>query len=424
MVIIVHDRVIFHIDCNSFFASVMLLYNPHLRDKPVAVGGDPDTRHGIILAKNDIAKKAGVSTTMALWQARQVCRDLIIIPVDYALISRYSKAAKEIYSEYTDLQQSFGSDESWLDVTGSFSIFNKRPDYLANDIRKRIKRELGITVSIGISWNKVFAKLGSDMFKPDAITDLSRCSPDDTDWQDRIYPLPVEDLLYIGPATKRKLHNKGIYTIGELADIDEKFLREWFGKIGTEIHQYATGQEHSLVSHEDDVAMVKSVGNSSVTPKDLTRPAEAKNLIDILSESVGPRMRVAGLMGSTIEMWVCDKNLDYRVRQCKMPTPTNLNTDIAGAAWRLFQKTYRWQEPVRKIGISVSSLEFDSSPYQITFDESAERRERRETLESAIDHLNNRWPHCVTRCSTMVSTDLIDLSRKEHERQFTPISWL
>lgn len=202
------DRVVLHSDMNNCYASIELLHRPELRGKPLAVGGDPEARHGIVLAKDEIAKKSGVKTGMALWQARQVCPDIVFVPPRMDLYLRFSRLAHEIYAEYTDQQEAFGVDESWLDVTGSCTLKGDGMA-IAQDISRRIKRELGITVSIGVSWNKIFAKLGSDYKKPDAITRFGR-----DNYKELIYPLPASDLLYVGSKTEAKLAKYGIRTIG------------------------------------------------------------------------------------------------------------------------------------------------------------------------------------------------------------------
>ena len=237
------ERIIFHCDCNSFFASVELLPHPELWDKPVAVGGDSQTRHGIVLAKNEAAKKYGVKTAETLWQARKKCPDLIVLPPHHDLYSKYSKIINEIYTQYTDLVEPFGIDESWLDVTNTWQLFASSPKQLADDLRQRIKFETGLTISVGVSFNKIFAKLGSDYKKPDATTVISQ-----DNYKDIVYPLPVQDLIYVGKSTQSALNDMGIRTIGQLAEIPLKTLEDRFGKHGLELYNYANGLENSPVS--------------------------------------------------------------------------------------------------------------------------------------------------------------------------------
>ena len=238
------NRVILHSDMNNCYASIELLHHPELRGKPLAVGGDPEARHGIVLAKDMIAKKAGVKTGMALWQARQVCPNIVFVPPRMDLYLRFSRLAHQIYADYTDQQEAFGIDESWLDVTNSASC--KGDGYsIAQEISQRMKDELGVTVSIGVSWNKIFAKFGSDYKKPDAITVIS---PEN--YQDIVWRQPVEDLLYVGRATKRKLNGYGIQTIGQLAQTDPELLHRWLGKMGYVLSIFANGQDQTPVNKE------------------------------------------------------------------------------------------------------------------------------------------------------------------------------
>lgn len=257
------SRTILHSDCNCFYASVELLHHPELRGKPVAVGGDPEARHGIVLTADYTAKRCGVKTGMALWQAKQICPDITFLPPRMDLYLRFSRMAQEIYAEYTDQREPYGIDESWLDVTDSVSI--KGDGYqIAQEISSRMKKELGITVSVGVSFNKIFAKLGSDYKKPDAITTMNK-----DEYKEKAWPLPVSDLLYVGSATNRKLKSMGIHTIGDLAETDERFLNRRLGKMGNILWAFANGYDDSPVKLENTSAPIKSVGNSTTTPRDM-----------------------------------------------------------------------------------------------------------------------------------------------------------
>lgn len=249
------SRTILHSDCNCFYASVELLHHPELRGKPVAVGGDPEARHGIVLTADYTAKRCGVKTGMALWQAKQICPDITFLPPRMDLYLRFSRMAQEIYAEYTDQREPYGIDESWLDVTDSVSI--KGDGYqIAQEISSRMKKELGITVSVGVSFNKIFAKLGSDYKKPDAITTMNK-----DEYKEKAWPLPVSDLLYVGSATNKKLKSMGIHTIGDLAETDERFLNRRLGKMGNILWAFANGYDDSPVKLENTSAPIKSVGN-------------------------------------------------------------------------------------------------------------------------------------------------------------------
>ncbi len=411
------DRTVLHVDCNSFFASVSLLYKPWLQNKPVVVGGDESTRHGIVLAKNQIAKKYKIPTGAALWQARQLCPGLEVIPPDYELYERFSREIKgRIFADYTDLHESFGSDESWLDITGTAHLF-KDAVHLANEIRQRVKREMGITVSVGHSWNKIFAKLGSDLKKPDGYVYIGR-----DNFKERVWPLPVEEMLYVGPSTKNKLRSKGVYTLGDLAQTEERFLRDWFGKIGSYLWLYANGEDSSPVGQTEPP--IKSVGNSSVIDHDVTDPGEVKQRIFGHAENIGRRMREHGFVAKTMKYWICDNDMGYIVRQCPLDSPTNLDAEMALAAYRHFEKTYRWEKPIRKIGICAANLMLDSTPYQISVWENAHQHEKRINLQAAMDNANKRWPHCVKRGITMFPGFTAEESTKDLQRKFTPIGWL
>ena len=255
---------ILHCDCNSFYASCELLSRPELRGVPVAVCGDPAERHGIILAKNEPAKKYGVKTAETIWQAKKKCPDLVLLPPHHDLYAEYSRKVNLIYSDYTDLVEPFGIDESWLDVTHSLHLFGGNAEALADTLRSRVKRELGLTISVGVSFNKVFAKLGSDYKKPDATTVIS---PEN--WQEIVWPLPVGALLYVGRAAQELLEKYGVRTIGELAGCSEEMLETLMGKLGVQLHRYANGLDSASVLGEQERDSVKSVGNSMTFRKDL-----------------------------------------------------------------------------------------------------------------------------------------------------------
>lgn len=297
------NRTILHSDCNCFYASVELLHHPELRGKPVAVGGDPEARHGIVLTADYTAKRYGVKTGMALWQAKQVCPDITFLPPRMDLYLRFSRMAQEIYADYTDKREPYGIDESWLDVTDSATL---KGDgfHIAQEISSRMKKELGITVSVGVSFNKIFAKLGSDYKKPDAITTMY-----EDEFQRKAWCLPVSDLLYVGNATNKKLYSMGIRTIGDLAESDETLLVRKLGKMGSILWAFANGYDESPVKLENTSAPVKSVGNSTTTPKDMETDEDVKIVLYILAESVAARLRENGFRCRTVEISVRDKEL-------------------------------------------------------------------------------------------------------------------
>lgn len=379
------ERVILHSDMNNCYASIELLYRPELRGKPVAVGGDPVARHGIVLAKDQIAKKAGVKTGMALWQARQVCPDIVFVPPRMDLYLKFSRLAHEIYGEYTDKQEAFGIDESWLDVTESCSIKGDGMT-VANQISSRIKKELGITVSIGVSWNKIFAKLGSDYKKPDAITEISR-----ENYKEIVWPLKAEELLYVGRATKRKLNQYGIRTIGELATADRKFLYRTLGKMGVVLSVFANGDDQTPVSYEDEHAPIKSIGNSTTTPRDLENETDVSIIVYLLAESVSARLRENHFVGDVIEISVRDNELHSFTRQRKVSMPTNITSEIGTYAMQIFKDNYNWNKPIRSIGVRVADLMTDTVPVQLDLFNNQEHRERQHKMDLAVDEIRRRF---------------------------------
>ena len=405
------SRAILHVDMNNFYASVECLHNPSLRGKPVAVGGNAEARHGIILAKNYEAKAYNIKTGEALWQARQKCPGLIIVPPHYEQYLRFSRMARDIYDDYTDQVEPFGLDECWLDVTGSRRVIGEA-EHIAEDIRARVKEELGVTVSIGVSYNKVFAKLGSDMKKPDAITLLT---PDN--YREKAWPLPAEELLYVGPATKRKLYSRGVTTIGRLANTDPKLLQGWFGKWGLVLHAFANGQDSSPVKRARQESVIKSVGNSTTCPRDIANEDEARLVFWTLADSVAARLREYAIKGRTVQISLRDNQLYSFERQLTLSLPTNLSGELLDGALRLLQKHYHWQRPLRSIGLRACNLVPESTPVQLSFfDGDAEERIRQEKLERTIDDLRERFGHqAVLRGVLYTASDLGMLNpREEH----------
>ena len=379
------DRTILHSDINCCYATIEHLHHPELAGKPLAVGGDPEARHGIVLTADYIAKKHGVKTGMTLWQAKQVCPEINFISPRMDLYLRFSKMAHEIYGEYTDLQEAYGIDESWLDVTDSVSI--KGDGYkIAQEISNRMKSELGITVSIGVSFNKIYAKLGSDYKKPDAITTMYR-----DEFQKKAWVLPASDLLYVGRSTSAKLEKLGIRTIGDLARTDEQILHSQLGKMGDILWAFANGYDDSSVKYEDAHAPIKSIGNSTTTPRDLVNEQDVKIVLTILAESVAARLRENGFKCRVVEISVRDKELFSFTRQRKLDHTTNVTREIAEEAFRLFQENYNWQKPIRSVGVRGVDLVNDNYWEQIDLFSSVEFREKQMKVDTAVDDIRRRF---------------------------------
>lgn len=402
------ERVILHSDINSCYASIELLHHPELKGKPVAVGGDPEARHGIVLAKDEIAKKFGVKTGMPLWQAKQLCPEIIFLPPRMELYLRFSRMAHEIYGQYTDMQQAFGIDESWLDVTGSCGLFGNGFE-IAKQISNRMKEELGITVSIGVSWNKIFAKLGSDYKKPDAITVISK-----ENYKNLVWSLPVSDLLYVGRSTNAKLRNININTIGDLAKVNTNLLKRHLGKMGLILHSFANGDDNSEVLRENYSAPIKSIGNSTTTPRDLVCDEDVWLIITVLTESVARRLRENGFKCTVVEISVRDTKLRSFSRQRKLLNPTNITKELADSAFKLFKENYSFQNPIRSIGVRGADLVMDTMPIQTDLFMDSEKRLKQEKLDEAMDQIRGRFGyHSIQRAIMYTDSNLSKINPRE-----------
>ncbi|GFI62177.1 DNA polymerase IV [Clostridiales bacterium] len=379
------DRIILHSDLNNFYASVECLYDPSIRNKPVAVVGDIEKRHGIVLAKNYLAKDCGVKTGSALWEAKELCPDIVFVPPSYDRYISYSKMAKEIYMDYTDQVESFGLDECWLDVTQSLNIFGSGRK-IADTIRERIKRELGVTVSIGVSFNKVFAKLCSDIKKPDATVEVMRDS-----YRSKIWVLPVEALLYVGRATRKKLNKLGIYTIGGLAKADIKILKRELGVNGIMLWRFANGLDLSPVAYINTLPEIKSVGNSMTLPYDISNDDDIRITLYTLAESVAERLRKCGCVCGTVQISLRDRNLYYFERQGQLQFETNSSEEIFKKSMELY-RVNRPAEPLRSLGIRCCNLDVIGAR-QLSCLKEFKDMEKRERAERAIDDIRRRFGH-------------------------------
>ena len=377
------DRVILHSDINACYVNVELLYSPQLRGKPMAVCGNQETRHGIVLAKDELAKKAGVKTGMAIWQAQRLCPNIAIVQPHYDRYKKYSQLVRDIYLEYTDLCEPFGLDESWLDITGCYG--HEDGEKTAREIKDRVYKETGLTVSIGVSWNKVFAKLGSDYKKPDAVTVIDRAH-----YRSIVWPLPVSELLMVGKSTASALERMGIRSIGELAMADPQWLQRRLGKSGFTLHAYANGLDRSPVLRVEDFPPPKSIGNSTTTARDLTNDREVYQTFTALAENVGARLRKAGFCCRTVEIELRAENLRWSSHRMRLDSPTDSNKVLLDSAMQLFHQAHRWPAPLHSLGLRSSDLVAADAPRQLSlFADPAEGQRR--SLDSSLDAIRGKY---------------------------------
>ena len=379
------ERVILHSDINNCYASIECLYDEALRGKAVAVAGSVEARHGIVLAKSEPAKRCGVKTGDTVWQAQRKCRDLIIVPPHFDRYVKYSELVRDIYRRYTDEIEPFGLDEAWLDVTGSQGLFGDGVQ-IAHDIRTRITKELGLTVSVGVSFNKVFAKLGSDMKKPDAVTAITR-----QDFREKIWNLPAADMLGCGRATVQKLNKYGIHTIGQIAACDVRFLRNVFGKGGEVLWRYANGLDVSRVCPDGFVPVSKSIGHGATCVRDLQTPREVWLVMLSLSQEIGRRLFSERLAATAVQISIKNNALFVRQYQHPLPLPTQSAFEIAEAAFSLFQSVYRWELPVRAVTVRAISLTDAAAPVQTDLFSDFARHEQQEKLDAAVRNIRTRY---------------------------------
>jgi DNA polymerase-4 len=343
-------RIIFHIDCNAFFASVEEVFHPELKAVPMAVCGDPKSRRGIILAKNQLAKGYGIKTAETIWQARQKCPQLTLRPARRNAYSDFCRRINSIYEQYTSHVERFSIDESYLDMTPSIHLFGGDPLALANKIRRRVAYETGITVSVGVSFNKIFAKLGSDMKKPDAVTVIS-----ESNYKDTVWPLPVSAMMMVGSSTERALRSLRIFTIGELAATDAALLQRKLGKAGGLLHAYANGQDASRVMRSGEVSSPKSIGNSITFKRNLVTPRDITTAVTALSDTVAARLRKEGMKCMVVQVGIKDANLKVITRQKTNPFPFWLSSDIAAASMEIINSSWDAGRPIRMLNITDKS---------------------------------------------------------------------
>lgn len=376
---------ILHSDLNSFYASVEMMLDPTLKGKAVAVCGSTEDRHGIVLAKSELAKRTGIKTGMVNWEAKRRCPELIVIQPHYEQYLKYSRLTRAIYQRYTDQVEPYGMDECWLDVFGSRYIGGDGLA-IAEKIRSTVRDELGLTVSIGVSFNKIFAKLGSDLKKPDAITVIGK-----DDFREKIWPLPASEMIYIGRATSGKLEGYGIHTIGDVARASPDFLRRLLGKNGEQLWVFANGADVSRVMHTDFQSPVKSIGHGITCNADLQNTEEVWKVILYLSQDIGHRLRVHELYAGGVQLTIKDNGLAYKQHQTLLEVTTQSPMEIALLAKRLFIANYRWQTPVRAITVRAINLVPKSVPQQLILFDDADRRDKLNRLETAVEEIRGRF---------------------------------
>ncbi|MBP5492395.1 MAG: DNA polymerase IV [Clostridiales bacterium] len=402
------ERDILHVDQNCFFASVEMQSHPEWRDIPMAVGGDSKLRHGIILAKNRLAQACGVKTAEALWQAKQKCPDLLVVPAHFDRYVYFSERIREMFLQYTDKVEPFGLDECWLDVTGSTY---GTPRQIADEIRERVKSELGLSCSVGVSFNKTFAKLGSDYKKPDATTEITR-----ENFKEIVWPLPVSDLLYVGRATTAAFAKMNVKTIGDLAALSPDFVLSAMDKNGYSLWRCANGDDESPVMPANYTREMKSIGNSTTTPRDMMDRNDVKKVIASLSAQVASRLRKHHYRAGTVTIWVRDTDLQSYEKQRSLISETNDEKDIAALAMELFDESYDWHAPIRSLGVRTTNLSDESAMRQMTIFENYEKIQKEDKVNSALDTIRARYGYDVVLRGRQLEGkgDLIEKGREDH----------
>jgi DNA polymerase-4 len=380
------ERRILHVDMNNFYATVECSLDMTLCGKCVAVCGNVEERHGIVLAKNYAAKAYGVKTGEAVWQAKQKCPDLVVVPPHYEEYLKYSRLARDIYERYTDRIEPFGMDECWLDVTGCAWTQKTGGVDIADEIREAVKFELGVTVSCGVSFNKVFAKLGSDMKKPDATTVIPRAS-----FREKVWGLPASAMIGVGWATEKVLTGYGIKTIGDLARFNPEYLKYQLKSRAYQLHAFANGEDNSVVLHKDFEVPAKSVGHGITTLQDLENEAEVWNVMLELTQTIARKLRIYGKKAGGVAIYIRDNELNSRQWQYKLPLPSRSAMHIAREAYELFRRSYQWQKPIRSVTVSAINLMSESAPYQYDLFADMEGVEKRTRLDDCIYEIRERF---------------------------------
>ena len=394
------DRVVLHSDLNAFFASVETVLNPALRNVPMAVCGEPEKRHGIILAKNELAKRRGVATAETIYQAQKKCPNLVLVRPHHDLYMRYSREVNAIYREYTDLVEPFGIDEGWLDVTGSQKLFGSGED-IANTLRARIRRETGLTVSVGVSFNKTIAKLGSDLKKPDAVTVIDRAH-----FREIVWPLPVSALLYVGKSAMQVFRDLRINTIGALAESSPELLAYKLGKLGTQLHAYANGEDDEPVRSAYEKREVKSVGNGMTFSHDLYGMEEILVGLDAVCDLAAARMRAKGVKCTGVQLAIKDENFVTNQRQKQMSLPTNLARELREASAELLRETWNPRLGIRSLTVTGIGLVPEGTAEQIGFFDDPTENRRADRRERAVDGIRRKFGKGAIQSGGVLASDI------------------
>lgn len=402
------ERIIIHSDMNSCYASIECSLNPELRGKAVAVGGSEESRHGIILAKTPEAKRFGVLTGEALWQARQKCPDLIIVPAHFDVYMKYSKLAHEIYARYTDKIEPMGLDEAWCDITGSILAFGGK-DKIVKEISEAFKSELGITVSIGVSYNKIFAKLGSDLADCDGVYEISK-----SDFKDKVWPLNVGAIMGVGRKTASKLNSYGVKTIGELAACSPEWLKMIFGVVGLDMWKYANGLDDSRVMSDGYAPISKSIGHGITCQADLVDANEVWKVFLSLSQSVSEKLKKEQLEACAVQIGIRDTRLVTRQFQCELSVATQSPFEIAKAALSLFSENYSWEYDVRALTVRAINLRNTDSPFQFDLSEDYQKHEKQKVIDDTVLDLRRRFgDKAIFNCCLMTEKKMPDMTGKK-----------
>ncbi len=404
------DRIILHCDMNGFYASVELLSYPQLRNRPMAVCGDPENRHGIILAKNELAKAYGIVTAETVWQAKKKCPSLVLVPPHHGQYKRYSEEINAIYHRFTDRIEPFSIDESWLDVSASTKLFGSGEE-IADCIRMTVKKELGLTLSVGVSFNKIFAKMGSEYKKPDATTIISR-----ENYKQILWPLPVEQLFFAGKATAGKLRERGVLTIGDLALSERANLCILLGKLGGQLHDYANGLENSEVAWFSEQQKPKSIGNSITFKRNLSSRNDVKKAVTALCDSVSSRLRESDLKCRGVKIDIKDPGFKMISRQKQLSFSTNLGEDLSTASMELIEKNWNFFNPIRLLSVTAIHLGEESEEQLSLFTKDNKAHKKQEGIERTMDAIRKKYGGTAILSGGLIRNDIGIPYEKEKEK--------